>query len=519
MLFLNLAAYAGMAAAVPAVRSFNTQPALPVVTVAEGPIQGSRTSLSAGGPVVTKYAGIPFAASPIRFAPPQAPATRTTTLAATTTQPACIQQFIGGPGSSDRVKAVFNNPGLPPPAESEDCLYLNVYVPPGTTSTSGKASLFWIFGGNLQFGTGGLAYYDGTAIAGSEDVIVVTPNYRTNVFGFPNAPAITDTAQQNPGFLDQRAALQWWHKNARAFGADPARVTIFGESAGGWSVKQLLALPPSGPSQFSGAIMESEAVTNSYNGAASWTALQTQLGCLTVDCVRKVDAQKIKSIIEQQSLLFPPQINGVTAVNDVRPSITSGTFAKVPFMLGTNKDEGRAFAYVFGLDDTASSATTLAKLGVPDAVANAGYYGFSDALTYGVFQCPAAEIASLATAHGYGVWRYRFEASFPNVNTFPNAGAYHSVEIPEVFGTYPTSNIYGSATQNQINLSTYMRRAWGNFAKSRNPGADWPSYASNAAVQVLGGASAPASGFTSNAAAVDTNCTALAPAFKTVLPL
>ena len=94
--------------------------------------------------------------------------------------------------------------------------------------------LFWIYGGSLQFGTAGQASYDGSSFAANQDVIVVTTNYRTNVFGFSNSPQIP-FGQQNSGFLDQRQALTWVSENIAQFGGNPSGVTIFGESAGGYS--------------------------------------------------------------------------------------------------------------------------------------------------------------------------------------------------------------------------------------------------------------------------------------------
>jgi len=94
--------------------------------------------------------------------------------------------------------------------------------------------LFWIYGGSLQFGNAGQPGYDGSSFAAFQDVIVVTTNYRTNVFGFSNSPQIP-AGQQNSGFLDQRKALEWVQGNIARFGGNPAGVTIFGESAGGYS--------------------------------------------------------------------------------------------------------------------------------------------------------------------------------------------------------------------------------------------------------------------------------------------
>jgi len=118
--------------------------------------------------------------------------------------------------------------------ESEDCLFLNVFAPSTPAPAGGRAVLFWIYGGALQFGSAGLPEYDGSGFAAYQDVIVVTTNYRTNVFGFSNSPEIP-FGEQNSGFLDQRKALEWVQGNIARLGGDPAAVTIFGESAGGYS--------------------------------------------------------------------------------------------------------------------------------------------------------------------------------------------------------------------------------------------------------------------------------------------
>jgi acetylcholinesterase/carboxylesterase 2 len=186
-----------------------TPPPNPTVTIASGTIIGTATTVS-NQPTVTGYAnaylGVPFAAPPVRFAPPSPPAPYST-LTAQTLPPACLQQFFPG-AIGERAKAFFNNPGLPPPAESEDCLYLNVFAPQGASPSNLKPVLFWIYGGNLAFGTASLAYYNGSSLAVNEDVVVVAINYRTNIFGFSNSPEIAK-GQQNSGFLDQRFALQW----------------------------------------------------------------------------------------------------------------------------------------------------------------------------------------------------------------------------------------------------------------------------------------------------------------------
>lgn len=155
----------------------------PTVSIASGTIIGTVTRVS-NQPSVTglanAYLGIPFARSPpVRFAPPEPPKKWTKPLKAQTLPPACLQQFSSG-ADGEREKKYFNNPGLPPPAESEDCLYLNVFAPPGASPKNLKSVMYWIFGGNLQFGTASLAYYNGSSFAVNHDVVVVAVNYRTN---------------------------------------------------------------------------------------------------------------------------------------------------------------------------------------------------------------------------------------------------------------------------------------------------------------------------------------------------
>lgn len=422
-------------------------------------------------------------------------------------------------------------------------MYLNVYVPPGTTSTSGKAVMFWIYGGNLAFGTGGLGYYDGTSFATNQDVIVVTPNYRTNgksrpcsraimtaqptankrlfaVFGFPGAPQLK-APLQNPGYLDQRFALNWVQKNIKAFGGDPNKVTIFGESAGGYSVKQLIANPPS-PLNFRGAIMESEAALNAGNGTASWEELAAGLGCDTtadqLKCVRSKPATQIKSYIEQNGLGFFPESDDSTQTTDVRPNFNARTAAKVPFMIGTNNDEIRVFSWLLGLDQPQpASIGVLLNFLFPNQPAlqttlegiiggKATYEESAAILTKFAFQCPASMLASFAHGKGYSVHRYLYDAAFPNEALFPDPGVWHSVEIPSVFGTYPEKNAIASATPRQRKVSSYMQTAWANFAKdpSGGPKLGWPELG-NGNVQNLGGGKSTG-GYTISASSIDQMC-------------
>ncbi|GAA1208170.1 hypothetical protein GCM10009578_058170 [Streptomyces rhizosphaericus] len=175
---------------------------------------------------VARYLGIPYAAPPVgglRWQPPAPAAPWPGVRPADHHGARCVQTATGGPGTS------------------EDCLYLNVHAPEQRTDRP-LPVLFWIHGGGFMSGGGDL--YDGSLLARTNDIVVVTINYRLGVFGFLDLPGLSERGAGNYGLLDQQAALRWTQRNIAAFGGDPGRVTIAGESAGGQSVCALLASPP-----------------------------------------------------------------------------------------------------------------------------------------------------------------------------------------------------------------------------------------------------------------------------------
>jgi carboxylesterase type B len=170
----------------------------PTATIDSGLIAGKTVAFESA--FVHQFLGVPFAAPPVRFEPPQRRAPWQGVYNASAYKPSCIQKFdYPEVARSLSIKWFYTPP--PPVGESEDCLYLNVYAPAGAVMGSrSKAVMFWIYGGGFNFGSGAQPLYDGSGFAANQDVIVVTFNYRVNVFGFPGSPQIP-TSRQNLGFV------------------------------------------------------------------------------------------------------------------------------------------------------------------------------------------------------------------------------------------------------------------------------------------------------------------------------
>lgn len=319
---------------------------------------------------------------------------------------------------------------------------------------------------------------------------MVTFNYRTNIFGFSGSPEIP-TGMQNSGYLDQRFALQWVQDNIAQFGGDPTQITIFGESAGGYSVKQLLAHPPS-PLPFRAAIMQSPQARLQSTAPSSYQKTLARFGCNTasspIDCLRQVSALDLKAYITDNNLPFPPVNDNLTQSVNVGPAILSKQFADIPVLVGSNAHEGRVFAAIASLDKGISTTHSLLSFLFPIAPFMEEYLATiysilsktifilsSAIITDYLYTCTVSPLSSLAVASGNKVWRYYYNASFPNLEPFPMAGSYHSSEIPLVFGTYPLVN----ATEQQMQLSKYLQSTWAAFAKNPEQGPGWSRQGTN----------------------------------------
>jgi cholinesterase len=296
-------------------------------------------------PEVSEYLGIPYAASPVgnlRWMPPQAFSKSNKTFLAEKYSPDCPALYNPVRNSSnaiaDAIQSTLSQTGH---AQSEDCLTLNIWSKPQTGEKK-KAVLVWIYGGGFSTGASNSPTYNGQTFAEKQDVVLVTFNYRLNIFGFPSAPGIPEL---NAGVLDQRFATEWVRDNIEAFGGDPKRITLFGESAGSRATDiYAYAWADAKDPVVNGFICESGSapwtVGNKWNVQA-WYSLSERLGCggaekgnETVACMRTKPYEAIlqasKSSAGKTELFrrFYPVIDEKTIFSDYDKRAAAGRFIK-----------------------------------------------------------------------------------------------------------------------------------------------------------------------------------------------
>ena len=475
VLFLFSFAFAGIAA------SSN------VVHTVGGDVQGAATT---DGKIVS-FKGIPYAAPPIgalRWKAPQAAASWTGVREATQFGARCMQ----GPIYPDMV---FRDSG-----PSEDCLYLNVWTP----SVSANASLpvmVWIYGGGFNAGATSEPRQDGENLA-RKGVVVVSMNYRLGVFGFFSHPDLAKesghNAAGNYGLLDQLAALQWVQKNIAAFGGNPQAVTIFGESAGSFSVSALMASPLS-KGLFQQAIGESGAYFDSAlpllplsQSERHDAKLAAEANADSLDALRAMPAgQLLQAALKLGPVYFVPDVDGYYLPEDVSHIFAAGKQAHVPLLAGWNLDEGSYKSFFHGKPATLANYMarahelygdkadeflklfpakndTEAKRQAQD-VAGAQFIGYST-WRWIEMQCKTGDTT---------VYRYEFDDAPPSTQaTAESRGAYHSAEIEFVFGNLASKDLPWRASDRK--LSDEMSSYWVNFARNGNPNGsglpEWPAY-------------------------------------------
>ncbi|KAL2861210.1 cholinesterase [Aspergillus lucknowensis] len=391
--------------------------------------------------------------------------------------------YLGGPVGEKITVALSQQANV----LDEDCFGINVWTKPQTGEEK-KAVLFWIYGGGFSIGSANSPVYDGSILADENDVVVVSFNYRLNIFGFSGAPG----QPANVGLLDQRLALEWTRDNIEQFGGDPSRITVFGQSAGGMSTDLVAFINPEDPIAH-GLIAHSGVATarampspNATQSLATWYDVSQTLGCggaeareETVACMRTKTQEELLAAIESQSTSaliggFLPYGDGVVLPEDISAEADAGNFAKIPFLTG-NTDYEAGFFFIVAI--AYSNITTVEELNaIPwDLVRPLG-----NLLTRVAFTCPAADAADLRRKHGVPSWRYRFYGGdYENTAINPVGSDWHTSDMLTVFGT--AAAVTGvEDSEYEAKAAAYHRNAWATFAKDPTSGLEdklgWPTY-------------------------------------------
>jgi para-nitrobenzyl esterase len=394
---------------------------------------------------------------------------------------------------------------------SEDCLTLNVWTPrPSNRATEPLPVMVWVHGGAFVNGSGSIPWYDGSALAARGDVVVVTINYRLGAFGFLDLSGIGGDAYDasgNAGLLDQLAALSWVKRNIAAFGGDPHRVCLVGESAGSMSIGTLLAATPA-QGRFERAIMQSGCpMARPHSAAIETTAeLLRELGVPTSssgldrlvgmpgpEIVAAADvialrAQRAAAAGSTDAFTWSPVVDGRVLTRDPMAAIREGSSADVPVLIGTTSDEMRIMRVLApdlpAIGDAELNARLEAEVGRHWEQLRSGYEKLhpgatADDLWWSVmsdriFGLPTAAFIDARTRHGAPTWTYEFAWRSPAGDGW--YGASHTMEIPFVFGTFGAPGVrafLGDITPAMEGLSQHMQDAWVAFAHSGR--ADWPA--------------------------------------------
>jgi para-nitrobenzyl esterase len=460
-----------------AVQSFAQQPS--PVKVQEGLVQGT---LEDG---LTVYKGIPFAAPPVgelRWKAPQAPAKWEGVKQTTKFAPAAMQG------------------GNPPSGKSEDCLYLNIWTP--AKSASDKIPVMvYIYGGGFAGGSTSESWISGEKLA-KKGVILVSIAYRVNQFGFLALPELSDESPNhvsgNYGILDQIAALKWIQKNIAAFGGDPKKVTIFGESAGAISVSMLCASPLA-KGLFSGAISQSGGSfgptrPTTFPGENMKTLAQAEkdgkaylqkAGVSSIADLRKIDAEKLPSGFGMPGGW--PITDGYVIPDDQHRLYEAGKYNDIPVLIGYNSDEGASFSrektpeeYIAGVKarygkfaDELIKAYPAGTNSVPKTA--------RDLARDAAFGWQTWVWANLQSKTGKSkVYYYYFDQhpDYPKDSPKYGYGSPHAQDVSYVFQHLDTKN--PETTKSDLEISEAMSTYWTNFAKFGNPNGngvpEWPAF-------------------------------------------
>ena len=496
----------------------SSKSSLPTVTTANGVVKGMVEKTG-----VSVFKGIPFGAPPIgdlRWKEPQPVQNWQGTLEAT--------QF----GNNGMQYGVFGDMAFRSKGMGEDCLYLNVWTP--STTKKGLPVLVYFYGGGFVAGDGSEARYDGESMA-AKGIVAVTVNYRLGVFGFMAHPELTKEsphhASGNYGLLDQAAALRWVQQNIAAFGGDPKKVTIAGESAGSVSVSAQMATPLS-KNLIAGAIGESGSMLGTLRAVPLADAEKngvefgTTIGAKTLADLRAIPADQLLEASKKYGVFrFPMTVDGYFLPKSPYEIYQAGEQAHVPLLAGWNSEE-MGYRSLMGKE-------TLTKENYEKAVQK--LYGDRSAEVLKLYNVSKDEdVEQVATDLagdrfiGFSTWkwtdiqsktgqkpvyRYMFSRARPamvasmgnatpglaggvvkdtNANkapqTPPAKGAVHSAEIEYAMGNLSRNTVYNWSADD-YKVSTIMQDYFANFIKTGNPNGsglpNWPALSTTNPVQFI----------------------------------
>ncbi len=491
--------------------------ALDTIQTANGTLEGTLNAATN----IRMFKGIPFAQPPVgdlRWKEPQPPANWTGIRKAGQFGPRCAQRPVFGDMN-------FRSNGM-----GEDCLYLNVWTP-----SNGKGKLpvlVYFYGGGFIAGDGSEPRYDGESLA-QKGIVTVTLSYRLDIFGFFAHPELTQEsahhASGNYGLLDQHAALVWVKKNIAAFGGDPDKITIGGESAGSTSVSSQMASPLS-KDLIAGAIGESGSAMGANSTAPlaeveqAGVKFAAAVGAGNLAALRAMSVDQLfAEVAKPGAPRFRSTVDGYFFPESPRAIYAAGKQARVPLLVGWNSQENAARTILGNAEPTVENYTAAIRKLYPDHADEAvKVYGASN----------AAEVLDNATAlagdrfiaystwvwsnlcektTGKPVYRYYYKRPRPamrpemgnataglaggvirgggNTPPAPPArGAVHSAEIEYALGNLATNTVY-AWTEDDYKVSRVMEDFFANFIKTGNPNGPklpkWPAANSGRGVSVM----------------------------------